>query len=264
MRFVKTGLSLAVIVAAPTVKATDWYTGAPPADIESAGPKVTIDTSLDATSRSSFAGALVGKMAPFGSLAETGPRIRASVVLGRYAYNASDLTILVPSSAGAIPKASGFGRVNGTFEQGSFMTGYELVTPSARLAGFVGPDVANHHLSPLDPGNRVRGMRLGAKMGAEAFFLPSATTMVSSIGYYSTNYNAYFGRFKFGVMLTDYVYAGPEALALGDNYFSQWRVGAHLSGLKFGALLLGVSGGYLNDRVRGGGAYSILDTHLAF
>ena len=59
--------------------------------------------------------------------------------------------------------------------------------------------------------------------------------MLALIAYYSTVDNSYYTRLKFGVELADYVYVGPEALALGDDYFSQGRVGAHFTGLKFGA-----------------------------
>lgn len=264
MMLSRIGLPWAMALAMSTAHAADWYTGVPAADVVPPAPTVAIDMSIDGTSRSSLAGALIGKIAPFGSLAETGPRLRASVVVGTYAYNASDLIAYAPSSGGFIPTTSGFGRVKGTLEDGSFMAGYEMVTPNGSIAAYIGPDIMNHSLSVYDPGNQVRGTRVGVKIGLEAYIMPTPATMMSGIAYYSSNHNSYYGRLKLGVMLADYVYAGPEGLALGDDYFTQWRVGAHLSGLKFGLLQMGVSGGYLHDRVRGGGAYGILDTHLAF
>jgi len=51
---------------------------------------------------------------------------------------------------------------------------------------------------------------------------------------------------------------------LGDNFFHQWRVGAHVSGIKLGMVQLGVSGGFLSDQVRGTGGYGILETRFSF
>jgi len=51
---------------------------------------------------------------------------------------------------------------------------------------------------------------------------------------------------------------------LGDNFFHQWRVGAHVSGIKLGMVQLGVSGGFLSDQVRGTGGYGILETSSHF
>jgi len=38
----------------------------------------------------------------------------------------------------------------------------------------------------------------------------------------------------------------------------------HVTGIKMGALQFGPSGGYVNDRKNGGGAYGILDTQIRF
>ena len=56
----------------------------------------------------------------------------------------------------------------------------------------------------------------------------------------------------------------PEMLVLGDKFYKQWRVGAHLTGAKFGRLQFGVSGGYLKDRDQGSGGYGILDARVTF
>lgn len=264
MMLSKTGLPLAIAMATPTAHAADWYTGVPAVVVVAPAPIATLDASIDGASQGSLTGALIGKIAPFDSLAESGPRLRASVVAGTYAYDATDLIAYVPVGGQFIPTTSGYGRVRGTLADGSFMAGYEQVTQNAALAAYLGVGVASNSLSVYDPGNPVRGARVGVKIGFEAFFLPSETTMVSAIAYYSTSYNSYYSRLKFGLALAPFVYAGPEMLALGDDYFSQWRLGAHVSGLRFGVLQMGVSGGYLQDRVRGSGAYGILDTRLAF
>lgn len=112
-------LALAMALAS-AARAADWYTGALVAEVVTPPPPtISIDASLDVTSRSSLVGALIGKIAPFGSLVESGPRLRASVVVGTYAYNASDLTAFTPADGQFIPATSGYGRVHGTLEDGS-------------------------------------------------------------------------------------------------------------------------------------------------
>lgn len=269
MMLSRTALPLALTAAiGSTACAAEWYTGAPiaeaPLPAAAPAPTISIGGSVDGTSRNSIAGALIGKIAPFGTLAESGPRLRASGVIGKYAYDTGDLVTYVPVGASFIPSASGYGRVQGTLADGSFMAGYEIVTSKGVVSAYVGVDVMNHGLSPFDPGNPVRGTNVGAKIGVETFALPTDSTMLSLSAFYSTIFNSYYARLKAGVELVDYVYVGPEALALGDDYFSQGRVGAHVTGLRLGDLQVGVSSGYLRDRVRGNGVYGILDTQIAF
>lgn len=88
-------------------------------------------------------------------------------------------------------------------------------------------------------------------MAAGTFTFTSANT-----GYYM--------RLRGGVAAYEQIYIGPEALVLGDSFYTQWRLGLHLSGVQFGPVQFAVSGGYLNDSNRGAGGYGILDTRLTF
>ena len=81
---------------------------------------------------------------------------------------------------------------------------------------------------------------------------------------YSTSGGAYYSRFKAGLAISEGVFAGPEMLFLGDNHYTQYRVGLHLTGLRFGALQFGVSGGLVVDKAQGNGAYGIIDARVVF
>jgi hypothetical protein len=238
---------LAMTARAP---AADWYTGVQgdgPATI--VAPTVAIDTALDLTTQDAIAAALIGTIAPFASLEETGIRLRIAGLGGKYDYIASE---------------AGLGRINGTLEQGSFMIGYEYVGKQITVAGFVGGEISNNGISPNDPNNTVKGTYGGFKVAADFYARPTEATMVAGVTSYSTNHNAYYGRLKFGLAVVNQIYVGPEVLVLGDDFFHQWRVGAHVSGIRFGMVQLGVSGGFLSDQVRGTGAYGILETRLTF
>ncbi|MFY9628371.1 MAG: cellulose biosynthesis protein BcsS [Methylocystis sp.] len=230
--------------------AADWYTGVQgDASAKPAAPTVAIDMALDATTQNALAGALIGTIAPFAPLEESGMRLRVSGILGKYDYIASE---------------AGLGRINGTLEQGSFMVGYEYVTKQATVAGYIGGEVSHTGITPNDPNNTVKGTYAGLKVGADLYIRPTEATMIAGVVAYSTVNNAYYGRLKFGLAVVNQIYVGPEILVLGDNFFHQWRVGAHVSGIKLGMVQLGVSGGFLSDQVRGTGGYGILETRFSF
>ena len=228
--------------------AQDWYTGSANAQKPSK-PNVAIDLSVAGTTQDSYSGTVIGTIAPFAPLEESGFRARLSAVLGSYAY---------------ISTAPGIGRVTGKQEQGSFLVGYEWVMRTVSVDAYVGAEVANNTLSANDPTNHTSGMAYGLKGAVNFYANPTSYTMVSGNLSYSTANNGYYSRFKAGLAIFDGVFVGPEALFLGDNQYKQMRFGLHITGFRFGALQFGVSGGYVSDKVRGSGGYGILDARVLF
>jgi hypothetical protein len=243
------GVALALTAVCSNAQAADWYTGLPEDGPVSASPRAAIDIAIDGTSQRALAGAMIGTIAPFAPLDRSGMRIRIAGLGGTYSY---------------ISSAPGVGRVYGTLADGSFMAGYEWVMKRATVAIYGGPEITGNSLSHFDPTNTVKGTRFGFRMGVDFYVEPTQDTMLSGVAYYSTNNDAYYGRLKFGFAFAEHLYFGPEIIALGDDYFQQWRFGGHISGLRLGLLQLGFSGGFLNDRVRGAGMYGILETRFTF
>lgn len=243
--------SLAILLATTAhAPAADWYTGVQgDGPVKPAAPTVAIDTALDVTSQNALAVAMIGTIAPFTPLDESGVRLRVGALGGKYDYNAT----------GDDPR-----QINGTMAQGSFMAGYEYVGKQVTVAGYVGAEVSYNGISPNDPNNTVKGTYAGAKVAADFYARPTEGTMLAGVGSYSTTFNAYYARLKFGLAVVNQIYVGPEVIALGDNFFHQWRVGGHISGIRFGMVQLGLSGGYLSDQVRGPGAYGILESRVSF
>jgi hypothetical protein len=242
--------SLAVLLASTAqASATDWYTGVPGDGPSGAAPTIAIDTAVDITSQNALAVAMIGTIAPFAPMDESGLRLRLSGLGGKYDYIAS---------------SAGLGRINGSLAQGSFMVGYEYVSNKLTAAGYVGPSISYNGISPNDPNNTVKGTYVGFRVGGEFYARPTDATMISGVGSFDTAHNDYYGRLKFGLAIINQVFVGPEALALGDNFFHQWRIGGHISGMRFGFVQLGVSGGYLFDYVRGPGGYAILESRVTF
>ena len=103
--------------------AADWYTGAkpqPPGDDWSG----SVDGSSDSTTQSSYFGDVLVTAAPIGTLSQTGVRVRADVLGGRYSYFSTDANQTV----------------HGTQESGAALVGYEWVSPSMSFAAYLGAE----------------------------------------------------------------------------------------------------------------------------
>lgn len=234
---------------APAVHAADWYTGAPTIGV--AAPRanfgVAIDAAVTVDSKDSKYATLIGTIAPFSDFDRSGMRLRIGGVAGQYVYDSSNV-----------------GRVKGTQEDGSFMVGYEWVARRFTVAAYVGGDINNNTLSVYDANNKAQGTAYGVKVAIDFNYRPTDDLMLSGVGSYSTAHNSYYARIKAGFAVLPEIFVGPEALFLGDDFFRQWRAGGHVTGARLGPLQFGISGGILNDRVRGTGVYGILDARAAF
>lgn len=240
--------AIALSAGLGVASAQEWYTGSQQnREQESFG--AAIDASLTGTSKGSMHGGVIGTIAPFTKLNETGVRLRLGGLLGQYTY---------------VSISPGVGEVKGTEASGSLMGGYEWVTNNATFAIYLGAEFQNRRLNKADPSNSVVGNSAGFKTSVDFHVNPTSYTMLSGNLTYSTNNNAYYTRFKAGMKITENIFVGPEALFLGDNFYGQWRLGAHLTGAKLGALQFGISGGYVNDRRAGSGVYGILDARIGF
>jgi hypothetical protein len=118
--------------------------------------------------------------------------------------------------------------------------------------------------SGYDIGLPSAGVHEGLKTAIEYYAVPSDRMMLFAYASYSTIYDAYYARLKLGMAPVGRVYVGPELAALGDDFYRQWRVGGHVTGLQFGSLQFGVSAGYQIGQTGKGGAYGGVDVHAVY
>lgn len=237
---------LALLASATAAIASETYTGA----TLGAGADdwiVAVDSSVSVTSQGGRFGSVGATAAPSGSLDRDGIRVHLDATAGEYSYRTGDGT-----------------RVRGRQAEAAAMVGYEWGWSDASLAGFVGLNLRNNTLSIIDANNPVVGTALGLKTALSFYARPSAGTMVSAFGTYTTAHGGYYVRGRAGLALAEDVFVGPEATLLGDDYFNQWRVGGHLSGLSFGPTQVSLAAGYLHDRINKGGFYSTVDVRTGF
>jgi hypothetical protein len=150
---------------------------------------------------------------------------------------------------------------NGTTPTDGFATvldvlpGWRFKPGGAEISVFAGLDIQHHHLSPDDFANSTRGTHAGLRVGADFWWQPTEATMTNAGLSYATIGNGYWSRAAFGWRAFDMLYVGPEALALGDDTYRQWRVGAHITALKIGAFEWSVGTGFVSDSDHRSGIY---------
>jgi hypothetical protein len=241
--------AIVLTAAGSPVSANDWYTGAPMSGQPTTfSPLGSVDLSIAAVTRAQHA-VVQGTLGPFGGLEQTGLRVRVGGMVGSYVYNST---------------TPGVGKVRGDQTGGALLVGHEWVVDRTKFSVYGGLDVLNTTLDRYDPRNRTAGASFGFKGVLEFYSTPTRATMAAGALTLSSVNAAYYMRLKAGVAIHEQVYIGPEVLAMGDTFYTQGRVGVHLSGVKLGPVQLGLSGGYAHDRVRGGGAYGILDARMTF
>jgi hypothetical protein len=83
---------------------------------------------------------------------------------------------------------------------------------------------------------------------------------------YSTAFREFYTAGKFGFDITNgkKIFVGPMAAYFGDERFNQWRIGAHVSHLKFGSLEVDVAAGYAKDSSVGTGAFGQIELSMHF
>ncbi|GJD95858.1 cellulose biosynthesis protein BcsS [Methylobacterium iners] len=226
--------------------AADWYRGAEPSE-RSDDWIVAVDASTTLSSQGSqFAGATL-TAAPVGTLTHSGPRLRFDGLIGSYRS----------------PTVAGRATIGQQAEVAA-MAGYAWVWPDAVLSAFVGLNVRHNAVSGLDLIATPAGTEVGAKAALDLYARPSARTMIHATGSYATTFNAYFGRVRAGMATFAGGYVGPEFALLGDDFYRQWRVGAHLSGMQVGAVQFGLAAGYLHDQANKAGFYTTVDMRAGF
>lgn len=134
------------------------------------------------------------------------------------------------------------------------LPGWRFKPGGADVTVYAGLDFQHHRFSPDDLTNRVRGSHLGLRVGADVWWEPTAATMLNAGANYATVGSGYWARAAYGWRAFGF-YVGPEAVALGDDSYRQWRVGAHITALKTGVIEWSFGAGYVSDSDSRSGIY---------
>jgi hypothetical protein len=229
-------------VAVETVDETaDEATDETPADTAEDGEsekRVLLFSGNDVWRQGSFLyGGVV--VAPFG-LDSDGAVIKLLTANGFYRYR-----------SGAFDNATVIGAMGAI----AVMPGVHFSRGGITMTVYAGFDYQNHRLSLEDFGNPARGRHTGARIAAELWAEPTPQTMVAGSAMLSTIGSSYAVRLAAGWRLFDLAYLGPEALVYGARNYRQWRVGAHVTGLKVKKMEFQAAVGYAQAHDHTNGVY---------
>ncbi|HUO53370.1 MAG TPA: cellulose biosynthesis protein BcsS [Rhodoblastus sp.] len=248
--------ALLVATMATPALAVDWYTGDKTSEPDYT-PSVVLDASGSFTTNQSNFGAAALTAALDSNMAQSGFRARLEGVGGGYSYFANAVPV-APATVGVRRK------INAVEEEGGALVGYAWSSRAWTFALYGGALVTNTTLDPNDPYNTTEGVHVGGKIVGEFYGNPTDKTMLGGYASYGTNNNEYYSRLKAGYAIGHNIFIGPEFLALGNKFYSEYRAGAHITGVRLAQLTIGVSGGVTSSSVDKSGAYAIVDARLGF
>lgn len=187
----------AVIVPEPSLSRREMWAGA----------------DVAARSWSAYSGAT---LAPFGSIASDGWRLRTVGGYGAYNYGGSR------ERSGK----SGPHLIRGTVSFLDVLVGYHHQFGPLTLKVFTGFSAANHQLMPVDVDNSVWGLDHGFKSMLEAWLDMTERSWASLDLVWSSAHDAYASRLRFGFTIWPELSLGVEAGAAGSADYDHRRGGA--------------------------------------
>ena len=181
---------------------------------------------------------------------QNGGFAHSAAVWSPYGLDQAGLTIKLLAGMGTYRYlAGGPGGVEVTGRQymGALMPGWRFKYERLEVTVFAGLDWQDHLLTPDDPDSSVRGTRYGTRVGADVWYEPWPSTMLASNTSISSIGPSYWTRAAAGLRVLDRIRLGPEALAMGDPNYQQYRVGAHATGLKTKWFEWSMGAGWVTD-----------------
>lgn len=169
--------------------------------------------------------------------------------------NQDGFTLKLLVAEGTYRYLSGGTNIRGTGLLASILPGWRVKRDNIEVKLFAGLDLQNHRFSPDDPANGLRGDHAGLRVGADLWWEPTPTLMIASSISGSTIGTNFSIRGAAGWRVEDRFWVGPEAETSGDQVYRQYRVGAHVTSLKWSAFEWSLGAGYVEDNSHRSGLY---------
>lgn len=137
----------------------------------------------------------------------------------------------------------------------AIMPGWRFKRGNLEVKLFAGADFERDDFSPVVLPARPYANQFGARAAFDLWWEPTPTTMVSSSASITTIAGGYTARAAAGWRAFDACWIGPEISMSSDRFSTQYRIGAHLTGLKTSSLEWSLAVGYVQDSFQRDGAY---------
>lgn len=165
------------------------------------------------------------------------------------------LKVLLSGGLYVYPSAGLRTDVDGTLVSAAALPGWRATHDGLTIGLYAGPLLQDYRLSPYDPGARLHGLYGGGQVATDAWYQPSTTTMMAFDGSIASIAAIGSARAAVGWRLFESGFVGPETQGLWAVDYQQWRLGAHITGLRIDALEWSTAGGWAVDSFRRGGPY---------
>lgn len=239
-------MRLAIFCAGLSVSAANAQTAAPQ-------PTNALFTGFQVTGND--ASAYLGGSTSFGKgLWSSGWRARAIGALGAYDYRGTLVTA-------GIPHSQRFDGKNGFL---AALAGYQWRRGRATFKLFAGLEAEDQSITPNDPGNPVRGQRLGVLVQTESWLNFGARSFLSVDASYGSAFEEYWSLARLGTHIRPRLAIGVEGGALGNAAYNAGCGGGFIRITSHGAQITissGVTGDYLSHQE---GGYIAVDLYRAF
>lgn len=169
--------------------------------------------------------------------------------------NNDGFTLKLLLAGGQYRYTAGATEITGTNFLAAALTGWRIKRGNFEAKLFAGLDLQHHILSPVDPTNNLRGTHVGLRVGADLWWEPTQKMMLASSLSGSTIGTNFGARIAVGWRVLDRFWIGPEIETMGDEIYRQYRVGAHLTSLKYGPFEWAFGAGYSEDSDHRAGLY---------
>lgn len=148
--------------------------------------------------------------------------------------------------------------VLGAYDMVAALPGWRFVRGRFEGSIYGGFDLQYHRTLPGDPGNRLNGAHSGLRVGMDLWWEPLAHWMVMSSLSASSIGAGYGIRLAAGRRFHDALWIGPEIEASGSDVYRQWRIGVHVTALRFWFGEWALGAGYVRDSDGRDGVYGRL------
>jgi outer membrane immunogenic protein len=171
----------------------------------------------------------------------------------------------ITGGAGGYRYPAGGEWIRGIYSTGDLLGGYAFEGDNYEINLLAGASAENDMLSAYDTSNPVNGTEVGPKVRSDIWINPTPKSLIYGEAEYTTAFQTYYTSAKYGYdVFNKGFFLGPEVVSFGDQRFDQWRVGAHITQLKFWSTEVDVSAGFAHDSVVGDGAYGHVEMSREF
>jgi Cellulose biosynthesis protein BcsS len=159
------------------------------------------------------------------------------------------------AGAGGAPERDpvGFGSIFRPTAQAYAMLGYQWMLGPVTVSALAGPELDAETDSPN--AWRSARTRFGLRGHAELWAHPTPQTLATATLIAGSARGHVWSRISGGYAFWRGVFIGPEASFYASDDYREWRLGAHVTGLKWGRFNFRLSGGFFQANDDHNGAY---------